>query len=67
MNARRWLSTSESGWTLLIRLMIGLVVFFPEGVQKLLFPAVLGAGRFAKIGIPWPHILADHPTVLTCQ
>jgi uncharacterized membrane protein YphA (DoxX/SURF4 family) len=37
--------------------MIGLVVFFPEGIQKLLFPSILGAGRFAKIGIPWPDVL----------
>lgn len=37
--------------------MVGLVVFFPEGLQKLLFPALLGAGRFAKIGIPWPGIM----------
>jgi uncharacterized membrane protein YphA (DoxX/SURF4 family) len=57
MNIQRWLSTQESGWSVLVRLMVGLVVFFPEGVQKLLFPAVLGAGRFAKIGIPWPEVL----------
>ncbi len=57
MNFRLWLSTRESGWTLLVRLMVGLVVFFPEGLQKLLFPALLGAGRFAKIGIPWPDLL----------
>jgi uncharacterized membrane protein YphA (DoxX/SURF4 family) len=37
--------------------MVGLVVFFPEGLQKLLFPALLGAGRFAAIGIPWPQLL----------
>jgi uncharacterized membrane protein YphA (DoxX/SURF4 family) len=57
MNIQRWLSTREAGWSVLVRLMVGLFVFFPEGVQKLLFPAVLGAGRFAKIGIPWPEIL----------
>ena len=56
MILQRWLATPESGWTLLVRLMIGLVVFAPEGLQKLLFPAILGAGRFAKIGIPWPHV-----------
>ena len=43
-------------WTILIRLLVSLV-FVPEGIQKLLFPDVLGAGRFAKIGIPWPEIL----------
>jgi len=39
---------------ILIRLAVGLAVFFPEGLQKLLFPELLGAGRFAAIGIPWP-------------
>ena len=39
----------------LIRLLVG-GVFLAEGVQKFLFPAELGAGRFAKIGIPWPDI-----------
>jgi putative oxidoreductase len=35
----------------LIRLLVGWV-FLSEGIQKFLFPAALGAGRFAKIGIP---------------
>ena len=38
----------------LIRLMVGSVFFF-EGVLKFLYPAELGAGRFAKIGIPAPE------------
>lgn len=42
--------------TLIIRLLIG-VVFLSEGIQKFLFPASLGAGRFLKIGIPAPHVL----------
>ncbi|MCG3147815.1 MAG: putative membrane protein [Verrucomicrobiae bacterium] len=41
---------------LLIRLMVG-VVFFFEGIQKFIYPAELGAGRFAKIGIPAPEVL----------
>jgi putative oxidoreductase len=40
----------------LIRLMVG-AVFLSEGIQKLLFPSELGAGRFAKIGIPMPEVL----------
>ena len=28
-----------------------------EGIQKFLYPAALGAGRFEKIGIPAPHIM----------
>ena len=51
------LRTKESGWTVLVRLLVGLVVFFPEGLQKLLHPEILGAGRFARIGIPWPELM----------
>jgi putative oxidoreductase len=40
----------------LVRLLVGLV-FFEEGMQKLLFPAVMGAGRFARIGIPAPGVM----------
>jgi len=39
---------------LLLRLLVGWV-FLSEGIQKFLFPAALGAGRFAKIGIPYPR------------
>jgi putative oxidoreductase len=49
--------TNASGWTILVRLLVGLVVFLPEGIQKLTFPDVLGAGRFAKIGIPFPELM----------
>jgi putative oxidoreductase len=49
--------TSESGWTILVRLLVGLIVFLPEGIQKLAYPDLLGAGRFAKIGIPFPDIM----------
>jgi uncharacterized membrane protein YphA (DoxX/SURF4 family) len=41
----------------LIRLLVGLV-FLSEGIQKFLFPAALGVGRFQKIGIPYPPISA---------
>jgi uncharacterized membrane protein YphA (DoxX/SURF4 family) len=40
----------------LIRLMVG-AVFLSEGIQKFLFPAEVGAGRFAKIGLPSPETL----------
>jgi putative oxidoreductase len=49
--------TYTSGWTILVRLQVGLVVFLPEGIQKLMFPDILGAGRFAKIGIPFPDVM----------
>jgi putative oxidoreductase len=42
---------------LLIRLLVG-AVFLSEGIQKFLFPASAGAGRFAKIGLPSPELLA---------
>ena len=48
--------TRDAGPTILIRLLVGLVVFLPEGIQKLAFPEVLGAGRFARIGIPLPDV-----------
>jgi uncharacterized membrane protein YphA (DoxX/SURF4 family) len=43
--------------TIFVRLLVG-VVFLSEGIQKFLFPAVLGVGRFAKIGIPRPALTA---------
>jgi putative oxidoreductase len=49
--------TSAGGWTILVRLLVGLVVFLPEGIQKLAFPEILGAGRFAHIGIPYPELM----------
>ena len=42
---------------LLIRLMVG-AVFLSEGIQKFLFSDQLGVGRFARIGIPAPHVVA---------
>jgi uncharacterized membrane protein YphA (DoxX/SURF4 family) len=41
----------------LIRILVGWV-FISEGIQKFLFPDALGVGRFTKIGIPWPRVLA---------
>jgi hypothetical protein len=37
--------------------MVGLVVFLPEGIRKLAFPEILGAGRFTNIGIPYPEVM----------
>jgi putative oxidoreductase len=51
------LYTEAPGWSILVRLLVGLVVFLPEGIQKQIFPDVLGAGRFAKIGIPFPDVM----------
>ncbi len=41
---------------ILIRILVGWV-FVSEGLQKFLFPAQLGVGRFIKIGIPAPHVM----------
>jgi uncharacterized membrane protein YphA (DoxX/SURF4 family) len=49
--------THDGGAAILVRLLVGLVVFLPEGIQKLAFPEILGAGRFAKIGIPMPDLM----------
>jgi putative oxidoreductase len=42
---------------LLIRILVAWV-FLSEGIQKFLFPDSLGVGRFVKIGIPWPQVMA---------
>jgi putative oxidoreductase len=59
-NGRGWyrlIRTSAPQATVLIRLMVG-AVFLSEGIQKFLFPAQLGTGRFVKIGLPIPDLLA---------
>ncbi|NMR33175.1 DoxX family protein [Chryseobacterium aquaticum] len=38
--------------------MVGMV-FLSEGIQKFLFPAIRGAGRFEKIGLPSPEFLGS--------
>lgn len=54
---RRIAETHAPGATLLIRLAVG-AVFLSEGIQKFLFPAELGVGRFTQIGIPAPAVMA---------
>lgn len=52
----RVLDTRAPAAVLWIRVAVG-VVFVSEGIQKFLYPAALGAGRFAKIGIPAPEAM----------
>ena len=52
------LQTDCSATTVLIRCMVG-AVFLSEGIQKFLFAEKLGAGRFEKIGLPWPEFLGS--------
>jgi putative oxidoreductase len=53
---RKIFQTDNSNTTIIIRLMVG-AVFLSEGIQKFLFANKLGAGRFAKIGLPNPDFL----------
>lgn len=55
---KRLFYTGASKTTILIRLMVG-VVFLTEGIQKFLYPATRGAGRFEKIGLPSPEFLGS--------
>jgi putative oxidoreductase len=58
MSFKHWLfDESAPASVMLVRLMVGWI-FLAEGVQKFLFPAALGVGRFVKIGIPAPHFFA---------
>ena len=57
-------ATNASASVLLIRIVVG-IVFLSEGIQKFLFPNDLGVGRFIKIGIPAPQIMA--PFVGVCE
>lgn len=50
--------TDNSKTTIIIRLIVG-AVFLSEGIQKFLFPAIRGAGRFEKIGLPSPEFLGS--------
>lgn len=51
------LRTTAPAAVIVIRLLVG-TVFLSEGIQKFLFPQELGVGRFTKIGIPSPEIMA---------
>jgi len=53
---QRLLTTQAPGVTLLVRILVG-AVFLSEGLQKFIFAAELGAGRFARIGIPSPEVM----------
>src|SRR5688500_4317024 len=50
-------STNAPASVLLVRLLVG-AVFMSEGIQKFLYPDALGVGRFTKIGIPAPGVMA---------
>jgi uncharacterized membrane protein YphA (DoxX/SURF4 family) len=54
---KKTLATKAPSSVFLIRLVVG-GTFLAEGIQKFLFSEALGVGRFAKIGIPHPEIMA---------
>ena len=58
-----WFSPGETTWAIFVRLSLA-GVFIPEGLQKLTHPDILGAGRFAKIGIPWPDFFGPFVGVI---
>ena len=51
------LSTVNDNRVILVRLIVGLI-FLSEGIQKYLFPELVGTGRFAKIGFTDPAFWA---------
>jgi putative oxidoreductase len=53
----KMLATINDNRSILIRLIVGLI-FLSEGIQKYLFPELLGTGRFIKIGFSHPEFLA---------
>lgn len=54
---RQIMATRAPRATVIIRILVG-GVFLSEGIQKFIYPAINGAGRFAKIGIPAPQAMA---------
>ena len=49
--------TLNDNKTIIVRLFVGLI-FLSEGIQKYLFPELLGTGRFLKIGFSDPAFWA---------
>jgi putative oxidoreductase len=56
MSLARFNTGKAPAAVILIRLMVG-GVFLTEGILKFLYPEALSAGRFGRIGIPFPHIM----------
>lgn len=64
MKLRSLLATDAPASVLLIRVSVTLI-FVSEGIQKFLFQAAFGAGRYSRIGLPMPGLMA--PFVGTLQ
>lgn len=63
MSLKKLMDTTAPRSVLLIRLVVG-GVFLSEGIQKFLYAAENGAGRFSKIGIPSPEIMGPFVAVV---
>jgi len=57
-------ATQASGAVILVRFYVGLI-FVVEGVLKYQRPEALGTGRFAKVDIPFPALMANLDQCLT--
>ena len=57
------IGTTAPGAVILIRVVVG-GIFLSEGMQKFLFPELVGAGRFARIGIPYPEFAAPFVAIV---
>lgn len=55
---QRFIKSEAPAAVILIRLAVG-AVFLSEGIQKFLYPAGRGAGRFEQIGFEAPEVLAS--------
>ena len=58
------ITTDSDRATIFIRFVVGFI-FIMEGIQKFVYSTELGVGRFIKIGLPFPEVLA--PFVGTCE
>ena len=56
-------NTKAPASVILIRVLVG-AVFLTEGIQKFLYPAENGVGRFAKIGIPSPEVMGPFVAIV---
>jgi putative oxidoreductase len=60
---RRLIDTNAPRSVILIRIVVGWV-FLSEGIQKFLYAAENGAGRFARIGIPYADVTGPFVAVV---
>ena len=63
MSFRRLIDTNAPRSVILIRIVVGWV-FLSEGVQKFLYAAENGAGRFSRIGIPYADVMGPFVAVV---